>query len=349
MLKARFNNNEELLKVLRTVESILSVNSVGNKLRFVKLANVNNKLQITAINPAMRLYYLMDVDDISGDTALYDYKTLSSLLNVINGTVTIEDGSIKSTKCSYKIPCEGAEGYPEDIVPEITNYIEVNTECFKIAVDNAGTATDKMTQSIMSGVYLNEGKLIGCDSKRVAVEKVKTEGSIEDIVLPKDFARELTRLPFGDSVNISIFGEKIIVNDSAIMFVCSKLADKYPKVEAVIPKNEKYKIQLKNEELTEALTLVAPIIDEGTKECYLEYENDKMLVYVNNGLESAKTSISIKSDAKEKVVVKFNIQFLLDMLKASGEDVTITTYSDNIGYKFTSNKEGFQYIMPLLD
>ena len=348
MLKVRFDVNDELLNVLRSVESILSVNENGNILKFVKFANVNNKLEITAINPVTRLYYLMDVDGIEGDSALYDYKTLIALLNVIKGTVVIEDGNIKSTKCAYKIPCEGAKDYPSEVLPDIAHN-KINAKEFIEALENTSAAADKVSSGIMGGVHIGEGKLIGCDSKRVAIEVLDLDENIQNITLPRELIKEVLKLPFNSDIMIAPWGEGIIISDGSIKIVSARLAGKYPLVERILPKEVKHTIKIKNKDLYDALVCVAPVIDETSKECYLEYDKNNMLIYVNNGLESAKTSISIDSNVNEAIKVRFNIQFLLDMLKANGEVVTITTYSDNIGYKFTSSNKGFQYIMPLIN
>jgi DNA polymerase III sliding clamp (beta) subunit (PCNA family) len=349
MIKVKFENNENLLRVIKTVESVLDVNSNGNVLKFVKLANINNKLQITAINPVVKLNYITDVKEISGDSALYDYKKLSALLNVIKGDVVIEDGNIKSKKCAYKIPCEDANDYPNDVLPEITNFTKFNMQELSKALESTLTASDKLSSGIMCGVHIGENKLIGCDSKRVAIESIKTDKNIENITLPKELIKEVLRLPFNNEVLITVFGEKIIICDENITICSSRLAEKYPKVEAVIPKDIKNTIKLKNSELSDALTMVNPIIDDITKECFLEYKNNKMVIRVNNGLESAKTSINIESDAENEISARFNIQYLVDMLKANGEEITVTTYNDNIGYKFTSDGNSYHYIMPMIN
>ena len=102
MLKVKFRNSKKLLKVLGTVENILRRNKVENKLQYIKLENVNDKLCIIARNLYMRLrYYVEDVISIEGDSALYDYKTLISLLNVLDDEIEINNSEIRNKKCNY--------------------------------------------------------------------------------------------------------------------------------------------------------------------------------------------------------------------------------------------------------
>lgn len=346
MLKVRFNNNEKLLKVLKTAENIL--NSITTEIKFIKLSNIKNKLQITAINPTMRLYYLMDVDSIEGDSVLYDYKKLLALLNVIKGAVIIENGDIKSTKCTYKIPYEVNIDYPDDTIPAMNNK-KINTAEFLKALENVNLAAEKEFIGITNGIHIGENKLIACDNKRVAIENIEIDESIQNITLPKELIKEVLRLPFGDEIMISSFGQRVIVQDDNIQIISSKLSDKYPLVEKILPHDIKYTITLKNKDMYDALISVVPLINETTKMCYLEYDNKQMNIYVENGLNSAKTSIYIRSNVEEKIEVKFNIQLLLDMLKANNENLSIITYNDNVGYRFGSTNKGFQYIMPLIN
>lgn len=349
MLNVNFENSEDLLKVLRVAESILSVNKVENKLKFIKLENINNSLQITARNPFMRLEYLVDgVSSIEGDAALYDYRTLSSLLSVINGKVQINDGAIKGAKCSYRIPCTNKEGYPEDILPNIENYTKLDGSLFKQAIDNVGLAAAKNTDDVMSGVYIGVNKIVASDSKRIFIQELQLACS--DIILPKEFYNEVPRLPFGEEVFLAEFGENIIVRDGKITLVCAKLAKKYPKFEQILPKSVKNEVSIDRDDMYNALIMVAPVIDEATRECCLEYCNDNMLITVNNGVDTAKTNISvkIKNPVSESIKVKFNIQFLLDMLKINSGIVNMVTYNENIGYMFICGSAK-QFIMPMIN
>lgn len=44
MLNVKFKNSKKLLKVLGTIENILRKNKEDNKLKYIKLENINNKL-----------------------------------------------------------------------------------------------------------------------------------------------------------------------------------------------------------------------------------------------------------------------------------------------------------------
>lgn len=351
MLKVKFENSDELLKVLRTAENILSVNTAENKLKFIKFSNVGGKLQICAINPYMRLYYVYNkVSSIEGKAGLYDYKTLLSLLGVIQGELTIDDGAIKCKKCSYKIPCVDDSDYPDDILPEITNFAKVDGNKFITALEKVFPATDKILNGSLSGVHMNNNKLLACDSKRIVTYNLELNESINDTILPKDLVKEMLRLPFGNKIYLTKFGENIIAQDENITIMCAKLVDKYPKVEQLLPKSVSNEINIKNEDLYNALVMITPIMDNDVKQCYLKYDNEKMFISADNGVDSAVTDISIhtKNNINEKIEVKFNAQLLLDMLKASDKEIKMETYSDNIGYKFTSGSV-MQYIMPIVN
>lgn len=349
MLRVKFEKSEDLLKVLKSAENILNENKAETKLKYIKLSNLDNKLQIMARNPHLRLEYIVEnIEEIEGDAALYDYKLLSSLLNVCKDSIEINDGSIKSKKCSYKIPCIDADDYPEDVIPVITNYINVNGKEFKEAIENVSYATEKEITGVMNGIYVGDNKLIGCDSKRIFMQNIKLGENIKDTVLPKELVKELVKLPFEESIFITKFGGNIIIKDEKLTIVSSILADKYPNVEAVIPKQIKNTITLNKDDLLNALTMIMPVIDDTTKKCYLEYDNETMKISADNNSKSAKTSISIKSNVKESVKIKFNIQYLFEAIKTHKEKITINTYNDGIGYMFESENKR-QFVMPMIN
>ena len=351
MLNVKFEVNDELLKVLRTVENILSYNKTETSLKYLNLTNDNGKLKIIARNPFMRLEYIVEgASDINGDSALYENKTLIPLLRVAKGDVTINDGQIKCGGCKYKIPCMDSNNYPDDTLPEITSFDTLDAEQFKQAIDNALIATEKTMSSVLSGIYVGEDKVIGCDSKRIIMQKIGNIEHIKDVVLSKEMIKEIPNLPFKDTIKAGVFGNNIVLQDENILLSSALLVDKYPKVEQVIPKELKDIILIKKDSLYNALVMVSPILDDETKKCILEYTDSEMQITSINGTDEAKIKISIEAEQPidNPVEVKFNMQFLSDMAKISGENITMESYKDNIGYMFNSNGIR-QYIMPLIN
>ena len=237
MLNVKFEVNDDLLRVLRTAENILSYNKTETSLKYLNLTNDNGKLKIIARNPFMRLEYIVEgASDINGDSALYENKTLIPLLRVAKGDITINDGVIKCSGCKYKIPCIESNNYPDDILPDITSVDILDAEQFKQAIDNALVATDKTISSVLSGVYIGDDKVIGCDSKRIIMQKIVGINHIKDIVLSKEVIKEIPNLPFKGIIKASVFGGNIILKDENITLCSALLTEKYPKVEQLLPK-----------------------------------------------------------------------------------------------------------------
>lgn len=350
MLNIKLKNTKNLLRVLGTVENILKANKTDNDLKYVKFEKMNDDLYLIAMNPFMKLCYKVDdVISVEGDCALYENKMLTSLFNVIDGEVIIGDGIIKCSKCEYNIPNITIENYPDFIIPERVNRTELDSATFINAIENVVEATDKI-EGILSGVYLNQNRLAACDQKRVFMSDLSSLESINNVVLPKDFVNEITKLPFEEKMYISLFNNNIIAEDSKIYLSCNLLAGNYPKYEAILPKDINKEFNISKKDFENALTLVAPIIDDVTWACNLEFNDSKLKIYTKDGKRKAETSIGIKAvnTLNEPIKVKFNIQILLDMLKANSETINVKTYNDNIGVMFSSDNTK-QYIMPLVD
>lgn len=351
MLNVKFKVNDELLRVLRTAENILSYNKTETSLKYLNLTNNNGKLKIIARNPFMRLEYIVDgASDINGKSALYENKTLIPLLRVAKGNVIINDGQIKCGGCSYKIPCMDSNSYPADILPEITSADVLDAEQFKQAIDNAIIATDKTISSVLSGVYIGDDKVIGCDGKRIIMQKIGNIEHIKNIVLSKEVIKEIPNLPFKEVIKASIFGGNIILQDEKITLCSALLNEKYPKVEQIMPKELKDIVLIKKDSLYNALVMISPILDDETKKCILEYTDSEMQITSINGADEAKIKIGIEAEQSisNPIEVKFNMQFLNDMTKISGKNITMESYKDNVGYMFNSG-EVKQYIMPIIN
>ena len=352
MLKVKFKNSKKLLRVLSTVENILKKNKTENKLQYIKLEKVNNKLYIIARNPYMRLgYYVEDVISIEGDSALYDYKTLISLLNVLEDEIEINNNEIKNKKCNYTIPSLDTEGYPEDIFPQIVNRKELNTENFINGLNGVFCATAKNEyESVLTGVYIDGNKLVACDSNRLFIKQLETE--LDKVILSRNMVNELLRLPFEEKIYMSIFGNNVIFEDDNLYIASNFIADKYPKYQQLLSKEISNEITFKNKELEKALSLMMPVIDQFKNNCKFDISQDDMRVYVVNQGKTAETiiPIDVKNELEDEIInVMFNINYLIDMLKVNGEDITMQIHKTNqSGYTFKSGNAE-QYIMPMFN
>lgn len=351
MLKVKFRNSKKLLKVLGTVENILRRNKVENKLQYIKLENVNDKLCIIARNLYMRLrYYVEDVISIEGDSALYDYKTLISLLNVLDDEIEINNSEIRNKKCNYTIPSLDTEGYPEDLLPQIVNRKELNTENFVDGLNGVFCSTAKSEyEKVLSGIYIDGNKLVACDRNRLFIKQIDTE--LDKVILSKDMVNELLRLPFEEKMYMSIFGENVIFEDKNLYIASNFINGNYPKYEQFLPKEINNEIVFKNKDLEKALSLIMPVIDQFKNNCKSDISQDNMRVYVVNQGKTAETliPIDVKNELGDKIInVMFNVNYLIDMLKVNGKDITMQIHNNSVGYTFKSGNAK-QYIMPMFN
>ena len=348
-MKVKFKNSKELLKVLGTVENILKKNKTDTKLKYIKLENVNNKLCIVAMNSYMRLGYIIeDTVYIEGCPMLYDCKTFISLLNVLDDDIEIDGSVVRSKKCKYNVPILETEGYPKELIPQIENRKEIDTNIFKDALESVFCATQKGEyETVLSGVYVNSDRLVACDQNRIFIKEIGT--TLDKVIIPKDMVNELLKLPFQDKIYMSIFGNNIIFEDEYLCITSNFIAKDYPKYEQLLPKENINEIAFKNKDLKNALNLIMPVINQFTYKCELEITTDEMIVKVDNDNKKAETVIPIysKEEIDKPIKIMFNINYLFDMLKVSNEEVLLYIHK-SAGYTFKSEK-GMQYIMPMIN
>ena len=348
-MKVKFRNSKELLRVLGTVENILKKNKSETKLQYIKLEKVEDKLCIIARNPFMRLgYFIEDTLSIEGDSALYEYKTLISLLNVLDDEIEINDKEIKNKKCKYSIPIVDTEGYPEDAPPEVANNNEINTKEFIDGLNGVFCATAKNEyESVLTGVYVNGNQLVACDSNRIHIKTLETE--LDKVILSRDMVNELLRLPFQEKMYMSIFGQNVIFKDDNLYIASNFIVGDYPKYEQLLPKDEKNKISFNKKDLENALNLMIPVADQYRNNCCLEIRQDDAKIYIENETKKAETLIpvSLFKELDESINVMFNISYLMDMLKVNSESIVMIQHEGTYtGYSFIS-ENARQYIMPM--
>ena len=348
-MKVKFRNSKKLLRVLSTAENILKKNKSDNKLQYLKLENVNGKLCIIAKNPYMRLgYYVEDLITIEGDSALYDCKTLISLLNVLEDEIEINNNKIKNKKCNYTIPVIDPEDYPDEITPEATNKKEINTNDFISGLEKVFCAIQKNEyESVLTGVYINGDELVACDGNRLFMYQLEKE--LDKVILSRDLISELLRLPFEEKINMSIFGNKVTFEDENIYIDCNFIAGNYPKYKQLLPQSFINEIYFNKKDLEEALNLIMPVIDINRNNCKLDIGQNDMLIYIENEQKQAETVIplDVKNELDGNIKTMFNINYLFDMLKSNEENITmLIAEGSNDGFMFTS-KNTRQYIMTM--
>lgn len=349
MLKFKLKNTKEILKVLNVAEKIISKNIENEVLKYILFKNNNDKLRIEFMNASTSVIYDLNVEYIEGDSLLYNNKTLITLLSLLSGEVEINNGEIKNEKCKYKVPFIEAinnNRYPEINIEEKQTE-SVKFEEFKKAIDNVIVSVDKLP-GVMSGIYFGDGELASCDSKRVSMSKLNL--NISDIILPKYVATDLLKLPFEEDVFVYLSGNKIIIKDSNISISSALINGKYPKYNAVLPKEEMYTICVDSNKLQDALNLMAPVLNEEMI-INLKITEENINLSANSKGNEGNTNVELCSNKNninkdEEINIKFNAQYLLDALKNEDNELIISTYKDSIGIMFSFYNVK-HFIMPI--
>lgn len=345
MLTVSLYNNKDLLKVLNVVTKIIHKNINNDLLNKVLFEKNENKLRVIASNENTYLQCDLETKNIKGDSIMYDNKTLLSLLSNLNGEVEINNGVIKNNKCKYKINYNSQDDekqYPKQKVEEL-EYFEVDINDFKKATNNVQYSTSKVIGTI-SGIYANKNEIVATDGQRLSICKLNTD--FEDAIIPKFIINELLKLPFGEKVKISTKNNKIAIFDENIFIKSSTISGKFPLYNAFLPKKPECRVYVNTQDFQEAINMLVPIYDEKmiTK---LKISNNIEISTQNKNEQEGSTNFNIlpNSDIIEKEI-KFNGQFLLDMLKITKEEIEIVFYQDSLGVGFY-NQNTFNFIMPI--
>lgn len=227
-------------------------------------------------------------------------------------------------------------------------------------------STDE-TRYIMNGVFFNFSDdkltLAATDGRRLAVmhkEMEVTEDNAGQIILPAKTAAELERLlGQGDEITIAFSDRQVAfdintpLDDSSgligtIHLVSKVVEGNYPNYKQVIPKETEQRIKVERELFFDCVRRAALVTSDKNNSVKIK-TSDNLLEVSGSSPEYGESheSIAVQYDGPE-VQVAFNPQFLMDPLKALGQDEIIFEFKDELSPGVVRTMDSFLcVVMPL--
>ena len=227
-------------------------------------------------------------------------------------------------------------------------------------------STDE-TRYIMNGVFFNFADdkltLAATDGRRLAVmhkEMEVSEDNAGQIILPAKTAAELERLlGQGDEITIAFSDRQVAfdintpLDDSSgligtIHLVSKVVEGNYPNYKQVIPKETEQRIKVERELFFDCVRRAALVTSDKNNSVKIK-TSDNLLEVSGSSPEYGESheSIAVQYDGPE-VQVAFNPQFLMDPLKALGQDEVIFEFKDELSPGVVRTMDSFLcVVMPL--
>lgn len=185
-------------------------------------------------------------------------------------------------------------------------------------------------------------KVVACDGYRLAFREKKCEvvskgldrenGALSFIVPGKTLAELLKMLPQGEEPVTIEFGRKhvIFLFENKLFF--SRMIDgEYIPYERIIPKNNHIHVRLNREALVDSLERARLVTDDrsfGQTRSYVKchFEGQKLKISSTSSMSSVYDELDIEKDG-EDLIIGFDCHYLLDALRAIGDDEISMTLS----------------------
>lgn len=343
-------DKEAFFKSVARVQSIIERKSNMPILSTILLTTKDGKLQVSATDLELGFQQTIPVDviqeghiTISGrklfEILKESQKSVFHIKEKENNWVYISDGITR-----FDLACLPVDEYPFFVEPEEITFVDisgdilsemVNKTIYAVTIEEAGFK--------LSGVYTQkvaqEGKpflrMVATDGHRLSMidKKIENIESLDlgsGLMIPKKGMSELNKLAIdGGTVQIGFKHKHCVAKKENSLLIIRLLEAKFPDYHAVIPKEEKYIIELDRLSLIQSMRKMLILSNERYKAVKIALEEDTMeLVSTNPDLGEAQESLKI-SFRGNRLEAGFNPRFFLDTLQSMESENIQLGFIDN--------------------
>lgn len=334
----------DLLKALNALSLIntkIIKDSVINNVKITKLSD--NKIRLVATDMTTALQYDVPASDIEGEGILYNLTFLMSLVSRLSGIIKFDNGNIKANKSKYKVPMSGIELYPD---VEFNHSEGLEFENLTNALQRTMYAAQK-AQGTLSGVNFANDEIVATDGNRLVITKLQNNLEDKSFILSKESCFNISKIFEDEKLYIDVTDRNsVFVYNDDIVLKTTLLVGQFPKYQTLLPKEHKYTIQFNRDEMFKALNMLIPVMNLGNMVCKFTILDNNLNIQCNNADSIGDVDIAITSNVSEELIVGFNAQFLLDMLKNYGKEVELQCNSELSPAVFVDSNN-YTLIMPI--
>jgi len=271
----------------------------------VSVAEVNNDDEGEAMLPPKLLNILKESDS---EEVNLDLSDTSCKVILRNG---------KFEMASFPV-----SEFPSFDAIDFSKAIELGGEMFAEMVNKtifaAGSAGESKIGAVTNGIFISlaDGKLsmTGANSKALATMHYDAPYSEESSkVVPKKFL-ELAAASVAETVQIDLFTDNSISIKTGRIELRSRLVDgRYPRVENIIPKNERFNAKIDVGSLLSAVKQTAIMTDEMTNRIKFVFNAGKLSLSATESVHG-KSAIEIDVESGGELEMLFNPTIWIAML-----------------------------------
>jgi DNA polymerase-3 subunit beta len=343
-------DREEFFKSVSRVQSIIEKRSNMPILSTILLNVTGKNIHISATDLELGFQQILPAEIIHEGSVTVSGRKLFEILKESrkpdihikqkeNNWVFISDGGAR-----FDLACLSADEFPIFVEPEGTQMVEIDGEVlseminktiYSVTVEEAGF---KLSGVFTEKVANDENtflRMVSTDGHRLSmvdksVPGIETLDLGNGVMIPKKGMSELNKLASeGGPLQIGFKQKNCVANKENALLVMRLLEAKFPDYQAVVPKEEKYLIDVSRTVLLEAMRKMLILSNERYRAVKIALENDTMeLVSTNPDLGEAQEDIKVEYNG-ERLEAGFNPRYFIDTLQAMESEVVVLGFIDN--------------------
>ena len=334
---ARSSFQEVLGKVMNTVPTKPTMQILSNVLISVE---DGGRMHVMASNLDQSVEAETTCEcSVPGSSTLPAKLLFGIVQKLVDGVVSVEvddsdRGVISCGTSVFKVSGMRSTDFPK--LPEVetvqTKFVISQASLKSMLKKTSYAACADETRRSLAGVCLSVSNgvmsLIATDGRRLALaeEKIETAPAEDtEFILTKNSAKELVRL-LGSEGTVSIYSvsSQVFFELNGGTKIITKVVDeKYPPARNVIPDvSEGHEcISIDRQSLLNSIERVSVFIDDAFPSVLLAFRGNELLLSANSSSSdyAARDSLPVKYDGT-KIDIKFNPNYVLDVLKAVNDD-----------------------------
>lgn len=252
-----------------------------------------------------------------------DAKDFVNIMKGLSGkgvTITEDDKGLlfKSGRSKYRLPIQSAKDFPTVKTGELSEVNKVESLVLKDLIQSTIFATDKNElYPARMGIKFDDGHAVSTDAHRMVI--CKTDLKL-DFILPVTSARTILSSFEESEVSISEDDKFIIFESGSTKLISTKITDKYPNWEAVVPTSNPYTLTIETAHLIGAISRLLLVTNDVTNtviftlgnECTIKADDSD---FNTSGVEELECEYN-----GEPLVIGFNGRNVLEGLRSLNDD-----------------------------
>lgn len=342
-------DREELFRNISKVQSIIERRTNMPILSTILLTAKGDQVYIFATDLELGFQQVMSADIINEGSLTISGRKLFEILKESRSPVfhIMEKENnwvfMSDDVARFDLASLPADEYPMFAEPEGVTFIEVkgeevcgmiNKTIYAVSMEDAGFK--------LSGIFTEKAKdngntvfrMVSTDGHRLSMidKDIPDIDSLElsnGVMIPKKGMSELNKLAGeGGILQIGFKDKNFVAKKEGAVLVVRLLEAKFPDYKAVIPTEERYKVEVNRISLLEAMRKMLILSNERYRAVKISLENDTLeLVSTNPDIGEGQENIKIEYKA-ERLEAGFNPRYFIDTLQSMESEIVEMGFID---------------------